>query len=684
MAELVPYPLGRLISRMFREFDERQGIFDLPARSFVLGEPGLDLSVRFHGQTAGSPLGPAAGPQSQLAQNIVLAFLGGGRIFELKTVQILDELEIPRPCIDLQTVGYNVEWSQELRLEQSLEEYVKASMLVEILVASQRLSLAPGFERVIYDMSVGYDLRGIQTDRVQAFLRGMLDASEVVERLRREIPDEYKQFRDLDFRTRLSDTLTLSTFHGCPPDEIERIIAWLLDTHRLHCIVKLNPTLLGPEQARDIFNATLGYADRIPDTAFESDTRWEQAVEFVQRLGQRARELELGFGVKFSNTLIVENQRSFFPETEKQMYLSGKPLHVLAMTLVKKFRAQFGDAYPISFSAGIDATNFAESVALGLVPITVCTDLLRPGGYGRMRAYFQSLAKRMRAVGASHLDDFVLLGHGHAATALDGLAGIDAATRTTARAALAASGEKDLRAAVSADTYAAWLRAAKLLNTNSYADTLLEDDRYRAASNLKPPKKVGTTLWLFECLTCDKCVPVCPNDANFTFALPKTEIPVVKLHPEPGGGFRREASEPMRIEKKHQIANFADFCNECGNCDVFCPEDGGPYVLKPRFFGSYEQWQTLSSHDGFFVQRDGDGDTVWGRFQSKAYKLTLRDGQATYSGDGFELLIPNADGDSQAQPTGRAQGEVDLTYFYIMNWLRRALLDDSGVNYVNA
>ncbi len=684
MAELVPYPFGRLISRMFRELDERQAIFDLPARSFVLGEPGLDLAVRFHGQVAASPLGPAAGPQSQLAQNIVLAFLGGGRIFELKTVQILDQLQIPRPCIDLQTVGYNVEWSQELTLEQSLEEYVKASMLVEILVASGKLGLAPSFDRVIYDMSVGYDLKGIQTERVQAFMRGMRNASEVVERLRKEIPEEYKQFRELEFRTQLSDTLTLSTFHGCPPEEIERIIAWLLDAHRLHCIVKLNPTLLGPEQARDIFNAKLGYADRIPDTAFESDTRWNQAVEFVERLGDQAQGLGLGFGVKFSNTLIVENPRSFFPETEKQMYLSGKPLHVLAMTLVQSFRARFADSYPISFSAGIDATNFAESVALGLVPVTVCTDLLRPGGYGRMRAYFQALAKRMGAVGATHIDDFVILGHGCAQSALDAMPELDEPTRAKAQAALAAPGNKDLRAALSSEKYADWVRAAKLLNTNSYVDGLLEDPRYAAANNLKPPKKVGTKLWLFDCLTCDKCVPVCPNDANFTFDLPKTEIPVVKLHPEPGGGFRREVGEPMRIEKKHQIANFADFCNECGNCDVFCPEDGGPYVLKPRFFGSHEQWQRFPSHDGFFLDRKGGADTVYGRFQGRAVTLILRDGGATYSGDDFELRFPDADPASDVPPTGRAGAAVDLTYFYIMSWLRRALLDDSGVNYVNA
>ena len=101
--------------------------------------PGSTLSVRFHGHRASTPLGPAAGPHDQLVQNIVLSWLGGSRIIELKTVQILDELKIPRPCIDVANVGYNVEWSQELRLEQSLREYVGAAMFIEILKASKLL-----------------------------------------------------------------------------------------------------------------------------------------------------------------------------------------------------------------------------------------------------------------------------------------------------------------------------------------------------------------------------------------------------------------------------------------------------------------------------------------------------------------------------------------------------------------
>ena len=141
MAELVPIPLPLLLRRAFLEYSREGKIFDLPTDKFFRGIPGLDLSVEFHGHRAATPLGPAAGPHGQLAQNIALSWLGGARIIELKTVQILDELKIPRPCIDVANVGYNVEWSQELKLEQSLREYVKAAMLLEILKESLREAL---------------------------------------------------------------------------------------------------------------------------------------------------------------------------------------------------------------------------------------------------------------------------------------------------------------------------------------------------------------------------------------------------------------------------------------------------------------------------------------------------------------------------------------------------------------
>ena len=564
MSELAPCPLAVLARRMLRELELQQSIFDLPARKFVLGDPRRDLSVRFHRHTAATPFGPAAGPNTQLAQNIVLSWLAGGRVMELKTVQINDRLTIPRPCIDMQTVGYNVEWSQELTLEQSLEEYVKAAMLIRILEESGRLALAPGFGRTIFDMSVGYDLAGIRSERVQAFIRGMMDATPVVERLRRELPAELGPLRDLDFTTRLSDTLTLSTFHGCPPDEIEAMVGYLMQEHGLGCIVKLNPTLLGATEVRRLLHDDLGYAElRIPDAAFEKDTTWEQAAAFLDRLEIKARSLGLDLGVKFSNTLIVENHRSFFPASERAMYLSGPPLHVLAMQLVQRLRSVFGDRFPVSFSAGIERANFPDAVALGLVPVTVCTDLLKTGGYTRGAGYFEELARRMDAVGASSVDEFIVKAYGE-------------------------GGPADLA-------------AAKLRNTGLYVQKTTSDARYKAASHRKLPKKIGRRLKLFDCLTCDKCIPVCPNDANFTFRMLTTpEVP---------------------LSEARQIGNFADFCNDCGNCDVFCPEDGGPYLLKPRLFVNRERWLGDAPRDAVLVERDA----ITGRFDGVVVRLGEND-----------------------------------------------------------
>ena len=315
-----------------------------------------------------------------MAQNIVLSWLAGGRVIECKTVQVKDDIEVPRPCIDMATVGYNVEWSQELTVDQSLEEYVKGSMLIEMLKAT---GLGAGLADTVFDMSAGYDLAGIRSAKVGAFFAGMMDATPIVERLRAQIPDAWRHFRDLPFTTRISDTLTLSTFHGCPPEEIEAIARYLLAEIGIAVVVKLNPTLLGREELASILYDRLGYTDiKVPDEAFADDANWEQIKALVERLGPQAEALGRGFGVKFSNTLVVENHKTFFPASERWMYLSSLPLHPLAIALVRRFRRAFGDRYPISFSAGVDALNFAETVGLGLKPVTVCSDLLKPAAIG--------------------------------------------------------------------------------------------------------------------------------------------------------------------------------------------------------------------------------------------------------------------------------------------------------------
>jgi putative selenate reductase len=464
----------------------------------------------------------------------------------------------------------------------------------------------------------------------------MLDATAVIDRLRAEIPDAYKAYRDLDFPTRLSDTLTLSTFHGCPPDEIERIMEFLLDEKRLHSVVKLNPMLLGPDKCRGLLNDELGYTElHVPDTAFERDASWEQAAGFCDRLGERAEALGLGFGVKFSNTLIVENHREFFPAGEKEMYLSGPPLHVLAINLVGQFREHFGDRFPISFSAGIDAKNFADAVTIGLVPITVCSDLLKPGGYARATTYMAALESRMKKAGVASIDELII------AAAGGGLSRSEAI----------------------------------LANTRAYVERCTADPRYRKAANSKPPRKLGSSLDLFDCVSCGKCVPVCPNHANFAFDLPPIEVPVTVLS-RGGDGWSSEQRGTTVLTRKQQWANFADFCNECGNCDIFCPEDGGPYVVKPRFFGNRADFDDFGRDNGFYLE----GDTVLGRVDGKTFELERDGDRARFRGDGFEVRFAVADPAGSVE--GTADGEVDLTYFHILEWIREAVYAGDAVNYL--
>ena len=678
MAELIPHPFGALITRMFMELETEESIFDFPSKKFFTGLSGKDYSVKFHGKNSSSPFGPASGPQTQMAQNIVLSWLGGARIMELKTVQILDELEIPRPCIDMQTVGYNVEWSQELRIKQSLHEYVKGAMLIEILQASGKLDLAENFGDVLYDMSVGYDLQGIKSDKVRQFIEGMLNAADIVEHYRKQIPDQYRQFRDLDFPTKLSDTLTLSTFHGCPPEEIEKIIDFLFREHGLNCIIKLNPTLLGKERVHQLLNDIMGYEDvLVPDEAFVNDTSWEQAQGFVERLGETAKSLGLGFGVKFNNTLIVENHRDFFPETEKVMYLSGTPLHVLGINLVLQFRERFGDQFPISFSAGIDKTNFADAVALGLTPITVCSDLLKVGGYSRSSAYFKELNSRMDKLGVSDIEGYILKAYGNAEKALENIGlGSGNATGDAYRKVLENGAE--LRMAAGNNVFQQLISEVRLLNTKTYVKEVTTHARYGFEKNSTPPRKVGTMLELFDCLTCDKCIPVCPNDANFALKISPCETEVLEFQ-QNNSGWSVHGRDTLKLEKKYQIANFADFCNECGNCDIFCPEDGGPFLLKPRFFGTKESFEKFTNHDGFFLENNTE--TVFGRFDGKEYRVSVTGDFVNYSGPDFDIQFSKNDPENTI--AGEAKSSVSFLNYEIMQMMRTAISDTGSGSYVS-
>ena len=124
-----------------------------------------------------TPVGPAAGPHTQLAQNIAAAYYTGSRFFELKTVQIMDGAELSacvnKPCIKADDECYNCEWSTELYVPQAMEEYIKAWFLCKVMAKEFDLGSMDGFQ---FNISVGYDLAGIQSEKIDNFLNTMQHA----------------------------------------------------------------------------------------------------------------------------------------------------------------------------------------------------------------------------------------------------------------------------------------------------------------------------------------------------------------------------------------------------------------------------------------------------------------------------------------------------------------------------
>jgi putative selenate reductase len=385
-----PISFANLIEWSLSEYKKQGRVFGLDKSKFYENRSGNRFVTPF-GDRIASAIGPAAGPHSQLAQNIIVSYLAGARFIELKTVQKMDGEEIrqavAKPCINAEDECYNCEWSTELTVEQAFDEYVKAWIAIKVLALEFGLSDGNDFA---FNMSVGYDLEGIKLPKMDAFIEGLKDASQIP--LFREsigyLKDHPGLFervveKDLDaISPHICRQATLSTLHGCPPDEIERIAHYLLTEKKVHTFVKCNPTMLGYEFVRRTLD-DLGY-DYIafPDKHFLADLQYPDAVGIFTRMLAVAEEEKLAFGVKLSNTCPVDVARGEVPSEE--MYMSGRALMPLTINLALKLSRAFEGRLPVSFAGGADAFNLQDLLEVGIGPVTVATTLLKPGGYMRL------------------------------------------------------------------------------------------------------------------------------------------------------------------------------------------------------------------------------------------------------------------------------------------------------------
>ena len=371
-------PFGQLMDWVLQEKKGQDTVFGVH-RPYT-ADPKNDMTI--FTRNLETPVGPAAGPHTQLAQNIIASYYAGARFFELKTVQKMDGAELSacvnKPCILADDEGYNCEWSTELTVPDAMGEYIKAWFILHVIAKEFGLGAQDGFQ---FNISVGYDLAGIKGDKVNTFIDGMMEAKDTVifQECRKWLLDNADKFQNFTredieaIPSNVCNSATISTLHGCPPQEIESIANYLLTEKHLNTFVKCNPTLLGYDFARKTMDE-MGYDYMVfGDFHFRDDLQYEDAVPMLTRL--------MEFGVKITNTFPVDVTRNELPSEE--MYMSGKALFPLSISLAAKLSAEFAGKLRISYSGGADYYNIDKIVGCGIWPVTMATTLLKTGGYQR-------------------------------------------------------------------------------------------------------------------------------------------------------------------------------------------------------------------------------------------------------------------------------------------------------------
>lgn len=527
-------PFGQLTEWILEEHRKSGQVFGIQ-KAYVADQ---EKTIEIFGRKLENPVGPAAGPHTQLAQNLVAAYFAGARFFELKTVQKMDGPDlsacIPKPCIVAEDEAYNCEWSTELYVPQAMEEYIKGWMLIHVIAKEFGLGSPDGFQ---FNMSCGYNLEGIKDKKIDDFIEGLKDArdTEVFKECRNWLLEHVDLFEhvtreDIEaIPAEICNSITLSTMHGCPPQEIENIVMYLLTEKHINTYVKCNPTLLGYEFVREAMD-NLGYDYMaFTDFHFKDDLQFEDAVPMLKRLMDAAAQEGLSFGVKLTNTFPVDTKRGELPGDE--MYMSGKALFPLSITVAARLAEAFDGKLPMSFSGGADQKNIDQIIDCGIWPVTVATVLLKPGGYKWMTRIAEKAGECQ----------------------------------------LGKSGEVSVE------------KVKKL------AEEALKDPHYQSTPK-KAGKKMEGNAPLLDCLkkkdasenkeftahkrVCGNCADVCPNRANVLIEVPELEL--------------------------LQILHVDYMCNECGNCRSFCQYAGAPYKDKFTLFASEEDMKNSTNH-GFTV-----------------------------------------------------------------------------------
>ncbi|MFZ4741806.1 MAG: hypothetical protein ACOYLE_11650, partial [Bacteroidales bacterium] len=129
---------------------------------------------------------------------------------------------------------------------------------------------------------------------------------------------------------------------------------------------------------------------------------------------------------------------------------------------------------------------------------------------------------------------------------------------------------------------------------------------------------------------------VCPNFANYAYHLkPQTILLPKAVATEKG--IVLEEDKSFEIKQAYQIINIADFCNECGNCQTFCPTSGAPYKDKPHFYLTIKSFKDAET--GYFLNKLKDRNVLIYKEKQSIKTLTFTNNTYIYETDQISAEI---------------------------------------------
>lgn len=618
MSQLRPVPLSLLIRQGAKSYDRDRTVFGIHRRAMYRGVPGCDMRRAVGRGEIGAPLGIASGPHTQMAQNIAAGYLAGARLFELKSLK--SEPYTPeRPTIFPGEALRHHEWTHELGARDAFFEFAKGMYLIEALRAlfiPENLTM--GLEGYAFDLSLFPEPEPISIgDGILQDRAGDMEPVWDVLRhdLRAELPRDLLFLAEIPLPESLTGSITLSLDHAPRFEDVTRVTDEWRDAG-FTVRWKLPPEILGAARVETLL-AGLGYDEwrvLVDEGGTGRSARADVWHDRLSTAGEQGTQLSIGHGPRVARS------------GEAPGYLSGRPLFPFSLAIAIMLQ-QFGyKPADIIFAGGIDETNYPEAVGLGFNGVTLCSDLFRPGGLGRLGRLHRALGREMRSIGAGTIESY----------------------------------------------------REKLSPPRSLEDALvrsLGDDRYHR--RLPQRRDITSALALFDCVNCDLCMPVCPNGANFTYMAEPESVERGRFR-WANGTWDKIESRTVAIgdgkRPRQQIGSEAELCNDCGLCEAVCPENGAPQFEKARIFRSRASFER-DPRNGFLIGRDAEGAYMLARFDDGDFELRVGNGNDRFrAGDSHCLVTEEGLPMGAPDADSRDGDEVDLATWQRMRWILDAFL----------